>query len=67
MPPEQRVIYFERLGEPVHNIPRNYPGPQGCAERFMTFPKIAIAEPMDKITAADKITNGGRGIDRTIL
>jgi hypothetical protein len=50
--PEQGVVHFERLGELVLNMQRDYPGQQDCAERFMSFPKIAIAETMDKITAA---------------
>jgi hypothetical protein len=36
----------------VLNMQGDYPGQQDCAERFMTFPKVAIAEPMDKIAAA---------------
>jgi hypothetical protein len=50
--PEQGVVNFERLGEPVRNVHGDYPGQQDCAERLMTFPKVAIDEPMDKITAA---------------
>jgi hypothetical protein len=50
--PEQRVVHIERPGEPVRNMQGDYPGQQCCAERFMTFPKTAIAETMDKITAA---------------
>jgi hypothetical protein len=50
--PEQGVVHFERPGEVVRNMPRDYPGQQDGAERFMTFPKVAIPEPVDKIAAA---------------
>jgi hypothetical protein len=46
--PEQRVVHFERLSKMVLNMQGDYPGQQDCAERFMTFPKVAIAEPMDR-------------------
>jgi hypothetical protein len=50
--PEQGVVHFERLSELVRNMQGDYSGQQDCAERLMTFPKVAIAETMDKITAA---------------
>jgi hypothetical protein len=44
---DQYLVYFERLGEMVRNLPWDDAGQQHCAEFAMTCADLAIAEPVD--------------------
>src|SRR5271170_8466812 len=50
---DHSLIEFERATEVLAHVRRDDPRSQRLSERLMTFPKVAIAEPMDKLTAAN--------------
>jgi len=52
--PDQRVVHFKGLGEMVRNMWSQHAGQQHCAERLVAAANVAIAEPVDKISAAHR-------------